>query len=95
MKQGGGGGSRIFKGSKRGDIPRVEGGGHVLFMGSKRGGIPRVEGGGHVLFMGSKRGGVKKNPVNRNENLQTAPRPHKKNFFKSFFTSLTLPNETV
>ena len=43
---------------------------------SKRGDVPRVEGGGYI-FLRDPKVGVKKNPVNRNENLQTPP-PHKK-----------------
>ena len=39
VKQGGGGGSRIFKGSKRGDIPRVEGGSRFIY-GIQKGGHP-------------------------------------------------------
>ena len=47
----------------------ARGGGVTFYKGFKRGDVPRVEGGSR-FFKGSKRG-VKKNPVNRNENLQT------------------------
>ena len=43
---------------------------------SQRGDVPSVEGGG-LHFLRDPKVGVKKNPVNRNENLQTHP-PHKK-----------------
>lgn len=50
-----------------------KGEGGTFFKGFKRGNVPRLEGG----QKDPKGGGVNKNPVNRNENLQT-PRPHKK-----------------
>ena len=56
----------------------VKGRGVTFFKGSKRGDVPRVEGGGgHVFLIDPKGRGGQKNPVNRNENLQT-PSPHKK-----------------
>ena len=47
----------------------ARGRGVTLFKGSKRGDVPRVGGGDHVFLRDPKGGGVKKNSVNRNENL--------------------------
>ena len=52
---------------------KARGWGVTFLKGSKRGDVPTVEG-GLRFFKGFKRGG-QKNPVNRNENLQTPPPP--------------------
>ena len=56
--------------------PKARGRGVTFFKGSKRGDVPRVEiggGGRFTFFLRDPKGGIKKNPVNRNENLQTPP----------------------
>ena len=52
-------------------------GGVTFFKGAKRGDVPRVKGGSR--FLRDPKGGVKKNPVNRNENLHPPPLLIKKN----------------
>ena len=54
-------------------------GGGSRFLRDPKGGtsLELRGGGGHVFLSDPKGGGGKKNPVNRNENLQT-PSPHKK-----------------
>ena len=50
----------------------VRGWGCHVFYGDPKGDVPRVEGGGVTFLKGIQKGeGGQKNPVNRNENLQT------------------------